>query len=134
MENIYEVILSNILPSDILKNFVPVSISEKQYGVALRMEERETNLPIELSGIADLVKDGFCNAIELLHFHMKGKPLYLQLYRRRWKQSGSSRHYSNHYNLHPEGVKATHEFAAFLKESGGITTDEYVHYLIGAES
>lgn len=134
MDNIYETILSNLLPADILKNFIPVSMTEKQYGVELRMEERETNLPIELTGVEDVVKDGYCNAIELLHFHMKGKPLYLQLYRRRWKQSGSSCHYSNSYHLHPEGVKATHEFAAFLKESGGITTDEYIHYLIGTES
>jgi hypothetical protein len=134
MDNIYELIFRTLLPSDILKDFLPVSISEKQHGVELRMEERETNLPIELSGISDAVKDGFCNPVELLHFHMNGKPLYLQLYRRRWRQSCSSRHYSNSYNLHPEGVKATYEFAAFLKESGGITTDEYVHYLIGTES
>ena len=49
MNNIYETILSNLLPADILKNFIPVSMTEKQYGVELRMEERETNLPIELN-------------------------------------------------------------------------------------
>jgi hypothetical protein len=47
------------------------------------------------------------------HFSVKGKPLYLKICRRRWKESGESTHYSNSYELHPEGVKATHEFASF---------------------
>jgi hypothetical protein len=74
--------------------------------------------------------NGFCDPVELLHFHIKGKPLYLQLYRRQWKESGSFGDYSNSYDLHPEGVKATREFAAFLKEAGGVTSREYVECLI----
>jgi len=39
----------------------------------------------------------------LLHFSIKGKPLYLKLYRRRWKLSKDDKHYSNSYDFHPEG-------------------------------
>ena len=57
----------------------------------------------------------FVIRLELLHFSVKGKSLYLKLYRRRWKGSCNNQHYSNRYDFHPEGVKATHEFASFLK-------------------
>jgi hypothetical protein len=46
---------------------------------------------------------------------------------------GSNQHYSNRYDLHPEGVKATHEFASFLKGEIGCTPDEYVRFLVGTE-
>ncbi|MDR2910559.1 MAG: hypothetical protein LBV47_04225 [Bacteroidales bacterium] len=67
--------------------------------------------------------DGFCNPVELLHYSIQDKPLYFKIYRRRWKQSGTTRHYSNHYDLHPGGVKATHRFASFLKDEVGLTTE-----------
>ena len=89
------------------------------------------------------ILDGFCHPLELLHFSIKGKPLYLNLYRRRWKESSSNDHYSNHYDLHPKGVKATHEFASFLPRTSyavqvkgevGLTADQYVRFLLHPES
>jgi hypothetical protein len=114
MENLLQNLVSSLLPSEIYQHFSLVSLSEKPHGIELRMEEYAELVPSELSGSLSVVLDGFCNPLELLHFSMKGKPLYLRLYRRRWKESGSSKHYSNCYDLHPEGVKATHEFASFL--------------------
>jgi hypothetical protein len=131
MSTLFQDLLSSLLPSTIYQYFSPVSITEKAHGIELRMEECVELVPTELSGSLSVVLDGFCNPLELLHFSMKGKPLYLKLYRRRWKESGSSKHYSNVYDLHPEGVKATHEFASFLKGEVGYTPDEYVRFLIG---
>ena len=130
MSNLYRDLVSSLLPADILQHFSLVSITEKAHGIELRMEEYAELVPSELSGTLSVVLDGFCNPLELLHFSMKGKPLYLKLYRRRWKESGSTTHYSNVYDLHPEGVKATHEFASFLKGEVGCTADEYVRFLL----
>jgi hypothetical protein len=115
MKNLLEDLVTSLLPREIYEHFSYVSISEKPHGIEMRLDEYPKLVPSELSGKAGVVLDGFCNPLELLHFSVKGKLLYLKIYRRRWKESGSKTHYSNQYELHPEGVKATHEFAAFLK-------------------
>jgi hypothetical protein len=114
MEHILQSLVSSLLPQAIYQHFAFVSISEQAYGVAIRLEEYAELIPPALENKDNIVLDGFCNPLELLHFSMKGKPLYLKLHRRRWKISGEHTHYSNSYDLHPEGVKATHEFASFL--------------------
>jgi hypothetical protein len=122
-----------MLPQEIYLHFELVSFTEKSHGFEMILEELAELFPVELVDTPSVVLDGFCNPLELLHFSVKGKPLYLRLYRRRWKESGSSKHYSNRYNLHPEGVKATHEFASFLKGEAGCTANEYVGFLLGTQ-
>ena len=129
-ERLLQELVSSLLPSSIYQHFNLVSITDNAHGVELRLEELAELLPVELSSASSVVLDVFCNPLELLHFSFKGKPLYLKIYRRRWKASGTKNHYSNHYNLHPEGVKATHEFASFLKGEAGCTPDEYVRFLL----
>jgi hypothetical protein len=126
--------MSSLLPIEINQHFSLVSLSEHAYGVEMRLEEYAELVPPGLGNSEKIVLDGFCNPLELLHFSMKGKPLYLKLYRRRWKTSGDNKHYSNSYDFHPEGVKATHEFASFLKGEVGCAPDEYVRFLLGIES
>ncbi|MDR2469874.1 MAG: hypothetical protein LBD27_05260 [Tannerella sp.] len=130
MKNLLEDLVTSLLPIEIYGHFSIVSISEKPHGIEMRLEEYPKLVPSELSGKAGVVPDGFCNPLELFHFSVKGKPLYLKIYRRRWKESGESTHYSNSCELHPEGVKATHEFVSFLKGETGCTADEYVRFLL----
>ena len=130
MDKLMQSLVSHLLPKEILLYFKIASVEDKPHGIELRMEEYAELLPPDLSQSWNVVLDGFCNPLELLHFSIQGKPLYLRIYRRRWKESGSEKHYSNHYDLHPEGVKATHEFAAFLKDEARCTTDEYVRFLL----
>ena len=134
MENIFNILVSSLLPPVVYEHFSIASITEQSHGVEIRLEEFSNLIPSPLSDKADVVLDGFCNPLELLHFSIKGKPLYLKLYRRRWKLSKDDKHYSNSYDFHPEGVKATHEFATFLKGEVGCTPDEYVCFLLGTES
>jgi hypothetical protein len=134
MDNLFNSLLSSLLPPEICEHFAVVSITEQSHGIEIRLEEYSNLIPIPLTDADHIVLDGFCNPLELLHFSMKGKPLYLRLYRRRWKLSKEDTHYSNTYDLHPEGVKATHEFASFLKGEVGCTADEYVRFLLGTES
>jgi hypothetical protein len=131
MENVVEKLLSKLLPEEICLHFQIVSLEEFPHGIELRLEEYPELVPASMDGMCNIVLDGFCNPIELLHYSLQDKPLYLKLYRRRWKESGSIKHYSNPYDLHPEGVKASYAFAAFLKDEVGLTPDEYLRYILG---
>lgn len=118
--------LFNVLfPEVITLHFEITSVKELKDRIEIRMEELAELVPKSLESVTDIVLDGFCNPLELQSFPLKGKPVYLNLYRRRWKQKGRKEHFSNSYTIHPEGVKATKEFAYFLKEAFGYTPDQY---------
>jgi hypothetical protein len=127
-------LLESMLPQDIYQHFKMVSLTEHSVRFEMKLEENTDLVPPELEGISDVVLDGFCNPLELLHFSIKDKPLYLKLYRRRWKASCSDIHYSNCYDLHHSGTKSTHEFAFFLKGEVGLSADEYIGFLLNTKS
>jgi hypothetical protein len=129
--SILKSLLEVLFPKEIATNFEISGISESDESIEIKMEENVKLVPDNLKGTTEVVLDGFCNALELQSFPLRGKPVYIKLYRRRWKIKGTARHYSNQYNLHPEGVKATKEFASFLKESFGYTPDQYNDNLSG---
>jgi hypothetical protein len=129
-----KILLESMLPQDIHLHFKMVSLKEKADGFWMKLEEYAELVPSELSDIFPVVLDGFCNPLELVHFFFFFKSLYLKLYRRRWKASCSDIHYSNSYDLHPSGAKATHEFASFLKGEVGLTADQYISYLLNTQS
>jgi hypothetical protein len=114
-----------LFPKEIALNFEIKEVKEEKDRIILKLEELPELLPKSLQEDKEIVLDGFCNPIELQSFPLKGKPVFLNVYRRRWKRKGEDTHYSNTYNLHPEGVKATAEFAAFLKDAFGYTPDQY---------
>ena len=114
-----------VAPEEILKFFELIEIKEGSTSNELYFEEKKELIPSILSG-QDAVLDGFCNSLSLLNFPLKGKPTYLILKRRRWKQKGGGEHYSNDYYFNHPNIKATKEFAAFLKEVHGHTPDEYL--------
>jgi hypothetical protein len=117
-------VLSVLIPES-LSSFQLVSVKEYLGYIELRLEESIDNIPSELQNCPDVVLDGFCNPVELQSFPLKDKPVYFKVYRRRWKVCGSSEGCNNHQELHPKGVKATHEFASFLKEEVRQTLGEY---------
>jgi len=117
-------VLSVLIPES-LSVFHLVSVKEYPTYIELRLEDSADIIPIALQSCKDVVLDGFTNPLELQSFPLKGKPVYFKIYRHRWKESGSSQPYSHQYDLHPEGVKATHEFAAFLKDEVRQTLGEY---------
>jgi hypothetical protein len=134
MNNVISQLVSMLLPEEISLHFQIVSIKEESHGIVLRLEELPELVPNSMFDLDDIVLDGFCNPVELLHYSIQDRPLYLKIYRRRWKQSGSEKHYSNRYDLHPEGVKATHRFASFLKDEVGLTPDEYLRDFLDIKS
>ena len=131
MENmqVLESLFSLLFSEELASNFIVKSVQEYPEHIEIVLEEDSHLIPSSLSSVSDVVLDGFCNPKELQSFPMKGKAVYLKVYRRRWKEKGSSKHHSNNYNLNPKGVKATKSFSSFLKETYGYTTSQYNDYL-----
>jgi hypothetical protein len=118
-------LLRVFFPEEITLHFEIKEIVDKKGYIQILFEELPELVPPTMKSSKEIVLDGFCNPIELQSFPLKGKPVYLKLYRRRWKHKGENKYYSNTYNFNPQGVKATKEFASFLKEAFGQTPDQY---------
>jgi hypothetical protein len=117
--------LVSVLIPESLSAFHLVSVKECSSHIELRLEDSADIIPLPLQYSQRVVLDGFTNPLELQSFPLKGKPVYFKIYRHRWKESCSNLHYSHRYDLHPAGVKTTHEFAAFLKGEVRQTLREY---------
>ncbi len=117
------------MSQELLKLFVPVYILEhfeyeklEEVSGVIRIELVEkqdpNHLPKSILNNGQVILDGYMNTLELQTFPTKGKEVFLLLKRRRWKIKGSSKSHYNTYDFHQEGMKATREFGAFLKEIG----------------
>ena len=109
-------LLSFIAPDVVIENFELVSIKENTEYFILKFEENESLVPSELS-CRDFKLNGFENKLELHTFPQKGKSCYLNIYRRKWVDKQTGKTYSNDYNLHKKGMKATNELGEFLKKN-----------------
>lgn len=116
--NFNEEVLKILIPSEYLKDFDPNSVENKPDKWIIELIEKEDRIPQALVG-KDAVLDGYNNEIDILTHVFSLKKIYLRLICRRWKEKGSTKHYSNDYNLHIPGMKTTREFRDFLKEIGG---------------
>lgn len=103
------------IPPEWQEKFEFVELMEKKKEWSLILREKEGFVPEELRG-EEVVLNGFMNPIEIVDFPFRGKLMYIQFIRRRWKIKGKNRSYFNSYELHPAHMKATKEFGAFLKE------------------
>jgi len=118
-------LLKLIAPEEIIKYFDLINIKETSNCYEFFFEEKKDLVPSALQG-QTAVLDGFCEPQSLLSFPLKIKPVYLVLKRRRWKLKGGGAHHSNEYYFNHPHIKATKEFAAFLKEVHGHTPDQYL--------
>ena len=116
--NINEEVLKILIPEEYLKDFEPNSVENKPTEWVIELIEKEDRIPQALAG-KEAVLDGYNNEIDILTHAFSLKKIYLRLIRRRWKEKGTTIHYSNEYNLHIPGMKTTREFRDFLKEIGG---------------
>ena len=104
-----------LIPKEYLEDFEVSNVEDKPSEWVITLVEKEDRVPKMLSGKASVL-DGYCNPVSILTHAFSLKKIYLQLCRRRWKEPGGDRHYSNEYDLHLPGMKTTKEFGAFLKE------------------
>jgi len=112
-----EVFKSMFVPQNILNDFEVWDVYGKQGNWIIELREKEAKIPIELIELKEeVVLDGFCNPIDMLSFGFSLGPVYLRIYRRRWKQSNEDNHFSNEYDLQLKGYKLVPELGIFLKE------------------
>lgn len=109
-----------IVPDYILEHFDYQGLEQISGVIRIELVEKQdpNHLPKSILNKGQVLQDGFMNTLELQTFPTQGKEVYLLLKRRRWKIKGSSKSYYNTYDFHQEGMKATREFGAFLKEIG----------------
>jgi hypothetical protein len=116
IEHLFSTAMSMLVPSHILENFEMWDAQENKERWVIEMWEKEGRIPKELSSCHDTVLDGYCNPVETLSHSFVCKPVYLRLFRRRYRCSGSDIHYSNEYDVTLKGVKMVPEPGFFLKD------------------
>jgi hypothetical protein len=116
LDQLYTKALSMLVPTHISANFEMWDATEYKDRWVIEMREKEGRIPPSLTGHSEVVMDGYCNPIEMLSHSFVCKPIWLRLYRRRYKQSGQDQHYSNDYELTNKGIRMVPELGIFLKE------------------
>ena len=104
-----------LVPADVLEHFEVYGLEEHKGYWKIELREKPGNVPDGLTAYDDVVLDGYCNPVELQAAAFVLKPVYLGLYRRRWKRSPGGAHHSNHYNFHSPGTKLVKGLGVFLK-------------------
>ncbi|GHT60639.1 hypothetical protein FACS189451_01050 [Bacteroidia bacterium] len=116
VEKLFSTALTMLVPGHILEHFEMWDAQESRDRWVIEMHEKEGRIPGALSVYNDVVLDGYCNPIEILSHSFVCKPIYLRLYRRRYKRANTDQHYSNAYDVALRGVKMVPELGIFLKE------------------
>jgi hypothetical protein len=117
IENLFSKVSTMLVPSHILVHFDIWDTKEYKNRWVIEMREKEGFIPEALSSFEDIVLDGYCNPLEALSHSFVCKPVYLLLFRRRYKRSGSDTHFSNEYDVTLKGVKMVPEMGFFLKDA-----------------
>ncbi len=115
-DTLFETVSRMLVPDYILENFDIYGANEFPTCWVIELRDKEGLMPLELKDCLEVVFDGYCNPIETLSHSFVCKPIYLKIYRRRYKCSGEDKHYSNTYDLTLKGVKMVPELGLFLKE------------------
>jgi hypothetical protein len=118
VEALFSRAMSMLVPGHILEHFEMWDAHESRDRWVIEMREKAGLIPCELKEYEDIVFDGYCNPIEVLSHSFVCKPIYLRLYRRRYKRSSSDSRYSNEYDVTLKGVKMVPELGFFLKDEG----------------
>ena len=116
MDKLFETVSRMLVPNSILENFEIYGAQEFSTCWVIELREKEDRIPLELKDSLEVVFDGYCNPIETLSHSFVCKPVYLKVYRRRYKRSGEDQHYSNTYDLTLKGLKMVAELGFFLKD------------------
>ncbi len=112
-DTLLETVSRMLVPSYILEDFDIYGAKESSSCWVIELREKEDRIPPELKNSTGVVFDGYCNPIETLSHSFVCKPIYLKVYRRRYKLSGDDKHYSNSYDLTLKGVKMVPELGLF---------------------
>lgn len=117
VDSLFLTVSKMLVPEFILADFDIYGAQEFRDRWVIEMREKAGIIPKELQGISDeVVFDGYCAPIDTLSHSFVCKPIYLRIYRRRYKRSKQAIHYSNVYDFTLKGMKMVPEMGFFLKE------------------
>jgi hypothetical protein len=116
IEGLFSTISSMLVPSHVLEHFEIWDAHEYADRWVIEMREKEGRIPSALSNYSDVVFDGYTNSLETLSHSFVCKPIWLKLYRRRYKRANTDNHYSNAHDVSLKGVRMVPELGFFLKE------------------
>jgi hypothetical protein len=115
-ESLLDIVSTMLVPEHVLEYFEIWDAREHKDRWVIEMREKEGFIPQKLTQYQDVMFDGYCNPLETLSHSFVCKPVYLRLFRRRYKRSASDEHFSNQYDVSLKGVKMVPELGFFLKE------------------
>ena len=115
-------LLSLILPSGLLDYFEIKSVRDIQVGYEVLLEEK-SDIPIEYIN-KPMRCHGFYPDQTIHDFPIRGKVFDLIVKRRRWLNTATKEVVSRDWDLVAKGTRFTKEFASFLKELPGYSSDK----------
>jgi hypothetical protein len=115
-DELYDNLSRMLVPENILEDFDITDAKELKDYWQIELHEKSDRIPNELQKEKVVVFDGYCNSIDMLSHSFVLKPVYLKIFRRRWKLPNTNKHYSNNYDLSLKGLKMVPELGIFLKE------------------
>ena len=108
-EKLYEY----LFPEDLLEYFALVQIEERETGLHFYFEER--NIPPTGYKAEELESKGFVNSVRIQDFPLRGRAVFLEVRRRRWRVKSDRKTISRDWKVVAAGTGLTTDFAAFLK-------------------
>ncbi len=119
MKNMEMELASFIIPKELLEYFEITEIKKHETARAekrlyIHLTEKNT-VPVESAG-RRMESKGFYPEMEVQDFPLRGRPVFLMIRRRRWRDKETGEEIMRGWSLIPEGTKYTREFADFLKE------------------
>ena len=115
-DSLFSTVSSMLVPAHVLEHFDIWDAHEYSERWVIEMREKEGRIPLALSGFDNIVFDGYTNPVETLSHSFVCKPIWLKLYRRRYKRANTDTHYSNEYDVSLKGVRMVPELGLFLKD------------------
>ncbi len=117
----YKELIKHILPKDLLEYFEVIDMKEipsskkQEEHYLIKLEEINT-LPSGYN-LEDYESKGFYKPRLIQDFPLRGKAVYLEIHRRRWRNKTDKRNIHRDFTMIAEGTKFTKELSDFLKQS-----------------
>lgn len=115
-------IIPHILPAQLLSHYSVTAVLElgdiktKELYLEIHLEE-DNELRSSLK-VSEYESKGFSSSSRIQDFPLRGKAVYLQIKRRRWRNKTTRKDLLNDYTFIAEGAKLTKELSDFLKDTG----------------
>ena len=113
----YDKIMQEVFPKVLVEYFTIVDMRSQEDKIEFWLDEKEF-MEREDYKKGTVRSYGFTQSKTIQDFPLRGKPVFLHVRRRRWRDSATGEIFSYSYDdLTAEGSKLTSEFVAFLKEA-----------------